>query len=275
LGLIATAYNRSVEIGTPDAIVERFRGRAPVSWSPSGVYLAWGLGQVHDVAPLRSIGPSVRLENWMWSPIADCLLGVTDKAQLVVRVAPRGSTRVIATSPPRGPRIDSFDLSDNGRYLRIWFRNGSSETFDLVRSRAIRKTPPYRFRGPRLCAEPNGLGSLSCSPSGTFVVGQRGQRVYLARADGSGRTPLASGRYLEAFPEWGPAGTGVLFVRKPLEGRTGAVWFVPEGGSARPTPFVLDGEPFGYQTYPWFGIVDWSVSPPVVRCGLGAVCFPH
>ena len=276
IGLIATGYNRTVEIGTPDAIVERFRGRAPVSWSPSGVYLAWGRGQVHDVAPLRSIGGSVRLEEWAWSPVADCLLGLTEDKALVVRVATSGVTKVLV--PPDaagdGRKLDSFELSGDGRYLRIWFRNGSSESFDLERSRPIRKTPPYHFREPRLCAEPNGLSSLSCSPSGAFVVGERGQRVFLAGVDGSQRTPLAGGRYLEAFPEWGPAGTGVLFLRKPVDGRTGAVWFVPEGGSARPTPFVIEGEGFGYPTFPWVGIVDWNVSPPVVRCGSGAMCFP-
>jgi hypothetical protein len=231
---------------------------------------------VHDVAPLRTIGGSVRLEEWAWSPVADCLVGLTRDNALVVRVAVSGVTKVLI--PPDaasgGRELDSFELSDDGRYLRIWFRNGSSEAFDLMRSRAIRKTPPYRFREQRPCAEPNGLHSLSCSPSGAFVAGERGQRVYLARADGSDRTRLATGRYLEAFPEWGPAGTGVLFVRKPADGRKGAVWFVPEGGSARSTPFVLDGEPFGYETFPWFGIVDWNVSPPVVRCGLGGVCFP-
>jgi hypothetical protein len=49
---------------------------------------------------------------------------------------------------------------------------------------------------------------------------------------------------------------------------------VSEGGVARATPFSFDGEGFGYETFPWWGVVDWNVSPPIVRCGLGFVCFP-
>ncbi|MGH2806687.1 MAG: hypothetical protein ACRDKT_05370 [Actinomycetota bacterium] len=278
IGLIAAARERTISIGTPTVVTERFRGRAPISWSVGGAYLAWGRGQIYEVTPRRSIGGSVRLEEWMWSPIADCLVGRTHDDELVVRVPSRAMTRTLITASPTDratAQLDSFEFSGDGRHLRVVFRRGQRWVIDLrTMDVVIRQRVGRRFEPPRPCARLPRLGGISCSPNGAFVVGEWNDRVYLARADGSERQRLAPGDFMEAFPEWGPPGTGVTFLRRDTPDLRGAVWFVPEGGAARPSPFAIGGEGFGYDTYPWFGVVDWNVSPPYVRCGFGSACFP-
>lgn len=274
IGLIAATRQRTISIGTPDVVTERFHGRAPISWSRSGAFLAWGRGQIYEVTPRRTIGGSVRMEQWMWSPIADCLVGRTRDDSLVVRVPSLDMTRTLITASPTA-QLDHFEFSGDGRYLNVRFRRGQRWVIDLrTMGRIGPRIGRHRFEPPRPCARMARLGAISCSPNGDFVVGEWNGRVYLARADGTQRRRLVAGNVMEAFPEWGPPGTGVTFLRQDARGIGGAVWFVPEGGVARRTPFVIDGEGFGYDTFPWFGVVDWNVSPPYVRCGLGAVCFP-
>ncbi len=59
---------------------------------------------------------------------------------------------------------------------------------------------------------------------------------------------------------WGPSGTGVVFVGDVAgEGAVGPlVWFIPEGGTARPTGLRVDSFGGDLDAH-----LDWSAMPPL------------
>ncbi len=61
----------------------------------------------------------------------------------------------------------------------------------------------------------------------------------LLDAEGRFDRPLSSGPFSDEHPLWGPAGSGVLFVRRPLDAGNPQVWFLPEGETARFTGLAV------------------------------------
>jgi Tol biopolymer transport system component len=92
----------------------------------------------------------------------------------------------------------------------------------------------------------------TCPSDGRFIAAVRFEegatrdqgRLVLLDSDGAPVKDLTSGPLGDETPEWGPSGTGLIFVR------AGTIWFIPEGGAARST-----GVPSGSA---W----DWSATPP-------------
>lgn len=85
--------------------------------------------------------------------------------------------------------------------------------------------------------------SVTCAPNGRFLAAVRvlkgtgpdAARLVLLERDGSFVDPLTRGLYRDRTPTWGPSGTGVVLVRRPVGGDEAAqqVWFLPEGGTVR------------------------------------------
>lgn len=112
----------------------------------------------------------------------------------------------------------------------------------------------------------------SCSPDAEFVVAVRApeeaspdtRRLVLLDGRGTLVRELTTGEGLaDESPEWGPRGTGVLFVRRPTDGGEAQVWFIAEGSAARDTGLRLEvPRPF-YGSYGWRPLLDWSATAPV------------
>lgn len=111
----------------------------------------------------------------------------------------------------------------------------------------------------------------SCSPDGSFIAAVRApegtspdeRRLVLLDSDGELVRELTGGDDLaDEVPEWGPRGTGVLFVRRSTGSGGAEMWFIPEGGAARATGLTADvPRPF-YGFYDWTPLVDWSATRP-------------
>lgn len=262
-GLVATTFNRAVEIGNTSTVTDTFRKSGPVSWSPGGGFLAVGGTHIYsaETGQLRDFGP--RLLQWAWSPIADCLVGATNNGELVV-VRPTGRPLLLIT----GDRVARFDFAPNGRSMLVR-SGGRSSVLDLVDVRLLKKTASRKgFETTSTCPTFSKIASESCSTDGRYVVGIQNDRLVLVGENGT--RPLAFGSYEERFPEWGPPRTGVLFLRRPNGEDRVEVWFIPEGGTARETPFSFpSAEVWDRTNYPWASVMDWNVSPPRVRCGPG------
>ena len=112
-----------------------------------------------------------------------------------------------------------------------------------------------------------------CSPDGFYIAAVRGP----ARAGGTDRhvvvldhqggivQSLTSGSGDDFNPEWGPAGTGLLFVQQSAPGE-GEVWFAAEGHSASGTGISLSDSyaPFT-RKYGFESLIDWSATRPTGR----------
>lgn len=275
LGLVATAWNHRVEVATPYESVARFRGTAPVSWSPSGRYLATGRGRLFDAHDRKAIASRSGFDVWGWSPVADCLVGVTDEGTLEVLTPRRASVPLL--EPPDEESddlvaVEDFQFSTDGRFLRIRWSYGRDDRgrrtrslLDLANQRFLPKRTDVSmdFDPAEVCA--------SCSADGKFLVEVQEGNLVLKTSDGTVVRRLTEGDYTDAFPEWGPPRTGVLFLRRPGETDRTEVWFIPEGGVPTRTPLVIpSAEAFGYPTAPWEGIIDWNVSPPRAICAHGS-----
>jgi hypothetical protein len=109
-----------------------------------------------------------------------------------------------------------------------------------------------------------------CSPDGFYVAairapagseGSGGELVIFDR-DGNLLQSITPGGSEDSDPIWGPAGTGLLFVR-----RTGSdpaeVWYATEGSSPQGTGLTIsdDYEPY-VRKYGYEWLLDWSATPP-------------
>ncbi|MGH2754583.1 MAG: hypothetical protein ACRDLB_09125 [Actinomycetota bacterium] len=114
--------------------------------------------------------------------------------------------------------------------------------------------------------------SPSCSPGGEFIAavaardGARlsARRLVVLRPDGSFERFLAPEGFGDAYPRWGPAGTGLSFIRQRPSGRIADVWFIREGAAARPTPLVVAVSGNVYGHFNWARVFDWSADPPAL-----------
>jgi len=109
----------------------------------------------------------------------------------------------------------------------------------------------------------------SCSPDGGYIVAVASgdgadvseRRLALLRSDGSFERFLAPEGSGDEYPIWGPPGSGLAFVRMRPSGRMADVWFIPEGGSASPTPLVVAVPPEIYGHFDWSEVLTWSAAP--------------
>ncbi len=137
---------------------------------------------------------------------------------------------------------------------------------------------PMRLAELRMGADPRFLTPgdeshfyLSCTPSGTLIATARAQVVdgsapvgstprselTILRADGSEVVTLTPEGLSDVAPEWGPPGTGLVFVR--LSDGDAMVWFAPEGGGPTSLGVSLRAPT---PDFAWQRVLDWSVSPP-------------
>ncbi|MBW3595369.1 MAG: hypothetical protein KY391_07295 [Actinobacteria bacterium] len=97
---------------------------------------------------------------------------------------------------------------------------------------------------------------ISCSNDGRYVVATTDQGLELFSVGGGRVTALTDDPGVtDVFPQWGPARSGVLFVRQ--SGGTRQLWFNPEGGRAR---FMMElGDS---RDMPAELLFDWTATPP-------------
>ena len=112
---------------------------------------------------------------------------------------------------------------------------------------------------------------FSCTENGALIATARGDvrdgsdpvgspsqtEVTILRADGSEVITLTPEGMTDAAPEWGPPGTGLIFVR--LSGGDATVLFAAEGR----TPTALDlSVSIPRPDSAWDQVLDWSATPP-------------
>lgn len=113
--------------------------------------------------------------------------------------------------------------------------------------------------------------SFSCTATGALIATARGEvrdgsdpvgstsrtEVTILRADGSEVITLTPAEMSDAAPEWGPPGTGLIFVR--LSDGDATVLFAAEGR----TPTALGvSVSIPRPNFAWQQVLDWSASPP-------------
>lgn len=113
----------------------------------------------------------------------------------------------------------------------------------------------------------------SCDPRSQFAVATRRFATSPGRTHGRARLvliELGSGDVSEietdpSFddrrPQWGRAGAGVVYERRPAGGPS-QVWFIPEGGVPRFTGVVFDGR---RGSFAWSGRAPTGLAPVPVR----------
>lgn len=88
------------------------------------------------------------------------------------------------------------------------------------------------------------------------------RRIVLLDEDGDPiRTIADDAAYGDDYPDWGPPGTGLMFIRITREAPH-EVWFVPEGSSPRFAGVEVTEPGYYYGAYAWQRVVDWSATPP-------------
>ena len=112
---------------------------------------------------------------------------------------------------------------------------------------------------------------FSCTPNGALIATARGEvrdgsdqvgsasptEVTILRRDGSEVITLTPAGANDAAPEWGPPGTGLIFVR--LSDGDATVLFAAEGR----TPTALGvSVSVPRSDYEWQQVLDWSATPP-------------
>jgi len=108
--------------------------------------------------------------------------------------------------------------------------------------------------------------SVGCAPGGQFLIAighegnPRDTTMVILRRDGTLVEEVAQQSRVEDAPMWGPPHTGVLFAADVGgEGAVGPlVWFLPEGGTARPTGLRVDRLGASLDA-----LLDWSATPPL------------
>ena len=209
--IVTTAGNAVATITDVAPVV-----RPPVSWSPSGRYLAAGpKGLFWDAdgeVVLFANGEfahgmvSSRAGRWAWSPIADCGVALQDGGLYATTIDPAVTgpgVQLVADD------VVTFSFSPNGRKLHFVSSDGSERSIWTANLMSGAITSGMGFRR-RVCT--------TCSPGGDFRVRSRSGRLALLDANGDFLRNLTevqtdNGVWRERRPEWGPGDTGVLFVR--------------------------------------------------------------
>lgn len=89
------------------------------------------------------------------------------------------------------------------------------------------------------------------------------RRLVVVRSDGSFvSAPTDGDGYADEYARWGRSGTGVLFVRRPLEGGPPEVWFIPEGRTPVSSSLKLEKLDDYFGHFSWWPIMDWSADAP-------------
>ena len=233
--------------GPPDVLV---RG-VPVttfSFSPTGTRLVFA---VDDGSRARGI--------WMADLGAGKVKQLQDTTGWRLMAWSRATRPILLQDAGGGGSGLSFAPSDEVAYC-------GTEVVTILRQRlatfGVSGAPTYvpadrRFR----------YTAVSCEPDGRLLVAVRYPKgdptatsVVVLRSDGSFVTDFGDASTVEDHPMWGPSGTGVVYVggargRSPGEP---LVWFVPEGGNAKPTG--LQVERYGQTLDP---SLDWSATTPL------------
>lgn len=103
-------------------------------------------------------------------------------------------------------------------------------------------------------AGPARFTGLGCSSDGSYVVAAGSAGLTLYSTDGSRSIVMDAAPGITPWvPEWGPPGSGVLFVRTSAGGA--ALWFLPEGG-VNPRFVVRLGRPSSRRAF------DWTATDP-------------
>jgi len=182
--------------------------------------------------------PDIRLELRGWDPRGKVLY---------FRTAGAGLSFVTIGAPPRTGRLSSEPVDELDQPLE----QCNGRVLGLVRNQIAQIT----VRGPEMLTQGGeGYRYISCSSDGRFIaaIGSRG----LVLLDGNGgflRDLTEDSGYTDVFVDWGEAGAGLVFGRVGSDPVAAELWYLPEGGSARPTGITYRGGPRA---------VDWAASPP-------------
>ena len=264
--LFVTAANPSV-VGPGRRLLDS--GVESFSFSPNGRKL----GLVLKIDRVRSIWIADLARNKLRLlkkfPSATCcisLAGWTPSGQDVLFWAGRGAS-VMAdgwplTSVAKGGGLDEWGTTlpgaplqfCNGRLLGL---TGSDRSGDGARLAELAPGTDTVL----LSDESDQVRSFSCSPDGRFIVVQTDSRLALFDSQGAHIRDLSdidtsNGQWSERSPEWGPARTGILFVRS-MHLQT-QLWFLSEGQvTERPIAQLA-------RTSRWAdrSLFDWSATPP-------------
>ena len=118
---------------------------------------------------------------------------------------------------------------ENGRVAYTWSRGGEAfETGPRPRLVGVVSVRP-NATGRMLVAR--GGSQPAYSPNGRLIAFLRSQRLWVARADGSGARPVTPGGWLVGDQEWSPGGTRLAFARGFDESVRSAVYTVKHDGS--------------------------------------------
>lgn len=113
---------------------------------------------------------------------------------------------------------------------------------------------------------------VSCSPTGDFIATVRTPQVE-GRGPGaltvidSGGSEILSAEdpdFKDAYSVWGRGGSGLLFIRQPLDGGNAVLWHIAEGGAPASTGINLTGidhKPGSFRDS-WGHWVAWSADRP-------------
>lgn len=216
-----------------------------------------------------------------------CLVGWSPDSRIILRYRwPNSASIAFDGVRLRGIRI-SGRRSDFDATILPWRRSifacgeqllaiegGYRDVTDSKRLAFLEPEQPPDYISP---PEPAYMGA-SCSPGATFIAAvstppimERGpirQRLIysrrirlLTRTGDVVREVVDDPGWGDDHPEWGPHGTGLLFVRLHRGGAP-QVWFVPGGGTPRSLGLGVAQRGFTYGHYPWGRFLDWSATPP-------------
>ena len=126
--------------------------------------------------------------------------------------------------------------------------------------------------GPRFLTPTTGSHfGFSCTSNGALIATARGENrdgseaarsstrteITILRADGSEVITLTPAGMSDGAPEWGPPGTGLVFVR--LSDGDATVLFAAEGRA--PTALGVSVS-IPRPDFAWRQVLDWSATPP-------------
>jgi WD40 repeat protein len=214
------------------------RPAADFSLSPDGRSLAFVLRDDRNiyVADLKSGLVGVMTQKNGSNPIE--LLPWSSDSEFVI-FNDTGSN-VIGDSGGSGSTAKVQDVEVCGsRTILSYARFGLEELFGAL---------PRKLRSPP-------VSSPACSPAGTFIAAIKDEVLTLLDSQGRPVRRLSPDDGLtDAAPDWGPSGTGVLFVRADNDEVAGLWYIEPGSPAAAPLGLDVDGDA---------GTFDWSATPPV------------